>query len=225
MFPSGIVVREKLPALESASALPVCLSASVHSIREQPLHVKPPKLPVSLSPLLFQISSCLSQNLITMQKYEWDTASFSLTQRLYISNCNELLYFSKTYEVQEKDREYPQDQFINTGQHVVLFTLGNYIINNSTNWCWPSGHWRWRQYDPPKCFWLPTNRQYIPLKRWYLPTNPHGVTPEDGGSRPMFFRNIGICLQVHTALQPRRSTSTSSQPWEPQTLIRWIVKI
>jgi hypothetical protein len=30
--------------------------------------------------------------------------------------------------------------------------------------------------------------------------------PEDGDS--MFLRNVGICLQVHTALQPRRPTPT-----------------
>lgn len=102
MFPLGVVVREKLPDLTVPLHRPsICLPARVHSIREQPLHVKPPILPVSLSPLLFQISSYLSQNLITMQKYEWDTAGscvLSLTQRLYISNCNELLYFSKTSE-------------------------------------------------------------------------------------------------------------------------------
>jgi hypothetical protein len=31
----------------------------------------------------------------------------------------------------------------------------------------------------------------------------------------MFLRNVGICLQVHTALQPRRQTSTFSPPPEP----------
>jgi len=71
MFPLGVVVREKLPDLTVPLHRPsICLPARVHSIREQPLHVKPPILPVSLSPLLFQISSYLSQNLITMQKYE-----------------------------------------------------------------------------------------------------------------------------------------------------------
>jgi hypothetical protein len=35
-------------------------------------------------------------------------------------------------------------------------------------------------------------------------------SPEDRGS--MFLRTVGICLQVHTALQPRRPTSTSSPP-------------
>jgi hypothetical protein len=33
---------------------------------------------------------------------------------------------------------------------------------------------------------------------------------EDGGT--MFLRNVGICLQVYTALQPRTPTSTTSQP-------------
>jgi hypothetical protein len=37
---------------------------------------------------------------------------------------------------------------------------------------------------------------------------------EDGGS--IFLQNVGIYLQVHTALQPRRPTSTSSPPREPQ---------
>jgi hypothetical protein len=37
---------------------------------------------------------------------------------------------------------------------------------------------------------------------------------EDGGS--MFLRNVGIYLQVHTTLQPCRSTSTSSPQWYPQ---------
>lgn len=112
MFPLGVVVREKLPDLTvPLHRQSICLLARVHSIREQPLHVKPSTLPVSLSPLLFQISSYLSQNLITMQKYEWDTAGscvLSLTQRLYISNCNELLHFSKTLEEYEKDREQQQ---------------------------------------------------------------------------------------------------------------------
>jgi hypothetical protein len=36
----------------------------------------------------------------------------------------------------------------------------------------------------------------------------------DGDS--MFLRNAGVYLQVYTALQPRRTTSTSSPPWEPQ---------
>jgi hypothetical protein len=31
-----------------------------------------------------------------------------------------------------------------------------------------------------------------------------------------FFRNVGIYHQVHTGLQPRRPTSTSVAPWEPQ---------
>jgi hypothetical protein len=34
---------------------------------------------------------------------------------------------------------------------------------------------------------------------------------EDGGS--MFLRNVGINLQVHTALQPKKSTSAYSPPW------------
>jgi hypothetical protein len=34
---------------------------------------------------------------------------------------------------------------------------------------------------------------------------------EDGGST--FLRNVGIYLQVHTALVSRRPTSTSSRPW------------
>jgi hypothetical protein len=33
-------------------------------------------------------------------------------------------------------------------------------------------------------------------------------SPEDGGS--MFLRNVGIYLQVHTALHPRRPTSTNN---------------
>jgi hypothetical protein len=33
----------------------------------------------------------------------------------------------------------------------------------------------------------------------------------------MFLRNVGIYLQVHTALQTRRPTQTPSPPWEPQT--------
>jgi hypothetical protein len=39
-------------------------------------------------------------------------------------------------------------------------------------------------------------------------------TPEDGDS--MFLRNAGIYLQVHTALQPRRPTRTSSSQWGSQ---------
>jgi hypothetical protein len=37
---------------------------------------------------------------------------------------------------------------------------------------------------------------------------------EDGGS--MFLRNVGIYPQVQTVLQPRRTSSTSSPPWEYQ---------
>jgi hypothetical protein len=32
------------------------------------------------------------------------------------------------------------------------------------------------------------------------------LNPEDGGS--MFLRNVGIYLQVHTTLQPKRTIST-----------------
>jgi hypothetical protein len=32
----------------------------------------------------------------------------------------------------------------------------------------------------------------------------------------MFLRNVGIYIQVYTASQPRRTTSPSSPPWEPQ---------
>jgi hypothetical protein len=35
--------------------------------------------------------------------------------------------------------------------------------------------------------------------------------PEDGGS--VFLWNAGIYLQVHTALQPRRTTMTCTPPW------------
>jgi hypothetical protein len=44
-----------------------------------------------------------------------------------------------------------------------------------------------------------------------------GVSDMHGGS--IFLRNVGIYLLHHTALQPRRPTSTSSPPWEPQ--ISW----
>jgi hypothetical protein len=37
------------------------------------------------------------------------------------------------------------------------------------------------------------------------------VDLEDGDS--MFLRSVGLYLQVHTALRPRRPTSTSSPPW------------
>jgi hypothetical protein len=37
--------------------------------------------------------------------------------------------------------------------------------------------------------------------------------PEHG--RYTLLRNAGICLQVHTALQPQGPTWTSSKPWEP----------
>jgi hypothetical protein len=39
---------------------------------------------------------------------------------------------------------------------------------------------------------------------------------EDGGS--MFVRNVAIYLQVHTALLLRRTTSTSSSPWQPNNI-------
>jgi hypothetical protein len=44
----------------------------------------------------------------------------------------------------------------------------------------------------------------------YLVSEEHSVSilsPEDGGN--MFHRNVGICLQIHTASQPRRPTSTA----------------
>jgi hypothetical protein len=37
---------------------------------------------------------------------------------------------------------------------------------------------------------------------------------EDGDS--MFLQNVGICLQIHTVLQPRRPAPMSSLPWELQ---------
>jgi hypothetical protein len=40
----------------------------------------------------------------------------------------------------------------------------------------------------------------------------------------MLLQNFGIYLQVHTALQPRRLTTTSSPPWEPQTLVITLLK-
>jgi hypothetical protein len=49
----------------------------------------------------------------------------------------------------------------------------------------------------------------IPFKACGLPTI---FSPEDGDSRPIFLRNFGICLEVHTTLQPRRTTLTSSPP-------------
>lgn len=156
MFPLGVVVKLKLPAVVCfSSARPsVRLSASVHSIREQPLHVKPPKIPVSLSPLLFQISSCLSQNLITMQKYEWDTASFPLTRRLHISNCNELLHFSKTYQVPEKDEISIPNLSLQTPDNVDVFTVERCVTRNSLNWRWSSANWRRRRYVPPKHWYI-----------------------------------------------------------------------
>jgi hypothetical protein len=39
----------------------------------------------------------------------------------------------------------------------------------------------------------------------------------------MFLRNVGIYLQVHTALQPIRPTSTSSPHWRPWISILWDV--
>jgi hypothetical protein len=42
-------------------------------------------------------------------------------------------------------------------------------------------------------------------------------SPEDGGS--MILWNVGIYLQVHLALQPRRPTLTTSPLWEPCMLM------
>jgi hypothetical protein len=42
------------------------------------------------------------------------------------------------------------------------------------------------------------------------------TSPEDGSN--MLPRNVGVYLQVHTALLHREPTSTSLSPWEPQTL-------
>jgi hypothetical protein len=39
----------------------------------------------------------------------------------------------------------------------------------------------------------------------------------------MFLRKVVIYLQVHTALQPRRPTSASSPPWEPQISYSWFI--
>jgi hypothetical protein len=41
------------------------------------------------------------------------------------------------------------------------------------------------------------------------------LIPEDGSS--MFFRNVGIYPQVHTALQHRKPTSTYSTPYKAET--------
>jgi hypothetical protein len=42
----------------------------------------------------------------------------------------------------------------------------------------------------------------------YQLSEEHYVSPEDGGS--MFLRNVGIFLEVHTVLQPRRSILISA---------------
>jgi hypothetical protein len=38
----------------------------------------------------------------------------------------------------------------------------------------------------------------------------------DGDNRPMFFRNVDIYLRIYTASKPRRTTSSSSPPEQPQ---------
>jgi hypothetical protein len=71
--------------------------------------------------------------------------------------------------------------------------------------------------------------RWFPWPRWPLfPVSPTNVSeehrpavsvfsPEDGDS--IFLRNVGTYLQVHTALQPTRPTSTSLLPWEVITHI------
>jgi len=123
MFPLGVVVREKLPDLTVPLHRPsICLPARVHSIREQPLHVKPPILPVSLSPLLFQISSYLSQNLITMQKYEWDTAGScvlslshnAFTLAIVMSYYTFRKHWKSRTRTESKSKRF-RDEFLNCG--------------------------------------------------------------------------------------------------------------
>jgi hypothetical protein len=50
--------------------------------------------------------------------------------------------------------------------------------------------------------------RHIPMFRGNI------LRPEDGDG--MFLRNVGIYVQVHTALQSKRPTMSSSPPWEPQ---------
>jgi hypothetical protein len=116
---------------------------------------------------------------------------------------------------------YPQD-----GDSIFLRNVGIYLQVHTTL--------------PPKRW-----RQYISPKRWYLPASPHGVTthkmetvcfsetlvptykstrrynPEHGDS--VFLRNVGIYLQVYTALLHRSQTATSSPPCEAQIPSAFIV--
>jgi hypothetical protein len=62
--------------------------------------------------------------------------------------------------------------------------------------------WRWRQHEPPKC--------------WYPTTTLHGVTTQktaNGGS--MEFWNLGI-LQHYTASQRKRLQLETSPRWKTQ---------
>jgi hypothetical protein len=98
--------------------------------------------------------------------------------------------------------------------------------------------WRWRQYASPKHWYLPTTPHGVTTQKTNIETsvlkmeavcssetlistykstqrlNPEdqhwNFNPEDGSS--MLLRNIGIYLQLHTALQPRRPTS-KLQSW------------
>jgi hypothetical protein len=103
------------------------------------------------------------------------------------------------------------------------------------------GRWRWRfacrsrrqksqasaSFAEFPVLWLCITVQWYSLRCFLIsPKTPMAYTvpvgrrvdsfsPEDGDS--MFLRD-GIYLRVHTALQPRTTSSLSSPPWEPQIL-------
>jgi hypothetical protein len=85
---------------------------------------------------------------------------------------------------------------------------------------WLSRRWRRRRRWWWWWWWwwcLPEDGEYISPKRRHPPTIPtrHQNPQDHHNENCMFIRNFGICLQVHTALQPRRATSMFSPPWEP----------